>query len=145
MNVNKKKNICLCKDFAERGNKGCLKSSSVEDEYDISDCELTTCYDGLINVENCQKSPVRMSAPHFFMAEEQLQYFDSSFVQPDADKDKSFLDIEPVSGQVLQGHKRFQVNMPVNPTGRNEIKFLKNIKAVPAFPVMWFDEIIAPV
>ena len=30
--------------------------------------------------------------------------------------------------------------MPIVPTGRDEIVFLKDIKPLPAFPVLWLDE-----
>ena len=30
--------------------------------------------------------------------------------------------------------------MPIVPTGKSNIVFLENIKPVPAFPVLWFDE-----
>ena len=30
--------------------------------------------------------------------------------------------------------------MPIVPTGKDEIVFLKNIKQLPAFPVLWLDE-----
>merc|ERR1711973_709137 len=52
----------------------------------------------------------------------------------------TYLDIEPHTGLVLSAHKRIQVNMPIVPTNRDQIVFLKDIPAIPAFPVVWLDE-----
>jgi len=139
-NINKKDNFCFCKDFAEKKNEGCVKNSTVDDEFDLTDCEITTCHDGLQNVENCMKSPVVMSSPHFYMAEQQLDHFSTSFKKPAKEDDETYLNIEPVTGMVLKAHKRIQVNMPIVPTNRDEIPFLKDITHVPAFPVLWLDE-----
>eukprot|EP00088_Acartia_fossae_P047622 TRINITY_DN5167_c0_g1_i1.p1 TRINITY_DN5167_c0_g1~~TRINITY_DN5167_c0_g1_i1.p1 ORF type:complete len:546 (+),score=146.03 TRINITY_DN5167_c0_g1_i1:28-1665(+) len=140
-NINKKNNICFCKDFSEiKSNEGCIKNSTVADEYDISECETPNCHDGLQNIENCQKSPVIMCSPHFYMAEEQLENFDASFQRPNPDNDKTYLEIEPVTGMTVTVHKRIQINMPIVPTGKDEIVFLKSIKQLAAFPVLWLDE-----
>lgn len=143
-NINKKNNICFCKDFDPdviEENENCLVDKGADsDEYDISNCTIQHCHDGLQNLEYCQKSPVIMCSPHFFMAEEQLDNFDSSIQRPAAEKDQTYLDIEPVTGMVVRAHKRIQINMPIVPTGRDEIVFLKDIKPLPAFPVLWLDE-----
>jgi len=143
-NINKKNNICFCKDFDEdviEENKNCLVDKGADsDEYDISNCTIKTCHDGLQNLEYCQKSPVIMCSPHFFMAEKQLDNFDSSIQRPAAENDQTYLDIEPVTGMVVRAHKRIQINMPIVPTGRDEIVFLKDITPLPAFPVLWLDE-----
>jgi hypothetical protein len=143
-NINKKNNICFCKDFDPdviEENINCLVDKGADsDEYDISNCTIQHCHDGLQNLEYCQKSPVIMCSPHFFMAEEQLDNFDSSIQRPAAERDQTYLDIEPVTGMVVRAHKRIQINMPIVPTGRDEIVFLKDIKPLPAFPVLWLDE-----
>jgi len=143
-NINKKDNICFCKDFDPKivpENEDCLIDMGAEsDVYDISNCTIKNCFDGLQNIENCQKSPVIMCSPHFYMAEEQLDNFESDFKTPSAQNDQTYLDIEPITGMVLRAHKRIQINMPIVPTGRDEIVFLKDIKFMPAFPVVWLDE-----
>jgi len=143
-NINKKDNICFCKDFFDKHipeNVDCLKDPGPDsDVYDISNCTVTNCHDGLQNIENCQKSPVIMCSPHFYMAEKQLDNFESEFKKPSAENDQTYLDIEPITGMVLRAHKRIQVNMPIVPTGKSEVIFLENIKSMPAFPVVWLDE-----
>ena len=55
-NINKKDNICFCKDFFDKHipeNVDCLKDPGPDsDVYDISNCTVTNCHDGLQNIEN---------------------------------------------------------------------------------------------
>lgn len=141
VNVNRTDNFCACKELAEKWDTDCYKTTQDSAELDITDCGVTSCHDGLKDVSGCMLSPVIMSAPHFHLAENQLNNFDpASGLTPDPSLHGTYLDIEPVTGMTLSYHKRFQVNMPIVPTGKSNIVFLENIKPVPAFPVLWFDE-----
>ena len=52
-NINKKENICFCKDFSDKENEDCLiDPGSDSDVYDISNCTVSNCHDGLQNIEN---------------------------------------------------------------------------------------------
>jgi len=142
--VNKTNNVCTCKDLDERKNRDCWEISEDVDELDLSGCEITTCHDGLHNVENCFKAPSIMGSPHFYMAEDQLSYFDESFTKPSVENDASFMDVDPLTGTVLRATMRYQISMPVVPIGRDEIAFLENIPSTPAFPVLWWEETTFP-
>jgi len=139
-NINKTRNFCFCKDLSNSKNKDCAKEVNGTDELDLSGCEIENCYDGLIDLSQCMLSSVMMGSPHFYQADAQLEHFDESFQSPVDENDRTYLDIEPTTGMVLRVHKRIQVNMPVIPTGVPTIKFLENIKKIPAFPVVWLDE-----
>jgi len=147
-NVNKTVNVCACKELSDlvNNNDTCVKQ--VEDDpetLDISNCAITKCYDGLQDISKCQLAPTYLSYPHFYLAEEQLQYFEG--LVPDVGKHRTFLDVEPNTGMTLSLHSRIQLNVPVYnaedlaPLVSNyEMKLLSNITTVPAFPVLWIDE-----
>ncbi|XP_023345429.1 sensory neuron membrane protein 2 [Eurytemora carolleeae] len=117
----------------------CIKRTEDPNVLDIKECQITTCHDGVQDISNCMMSPVKMSSPHFYLAEAQLENFESGLT-PDADLHMTILDIEPITGMTVSAHKRIQVNMPITPTGIPNIIFLENIIPVPAFPVLWLDE-----
>jgi len=140
-NINKTNNVCFCPELAQRWDDSCIQGSEDPTTLNIQDCGITSCHDGLLDVSECMLSPVVMSFPHFYLAEQQLSYFDAeSGLAPSESEHMTYFDIEPVSGIVLTSHKRFQVNMPLKPTGKSNIVFLENIQDIPAFPVVWIDD-----
>ena len=48
-----------------------------------------------------------LSYPHFYLAEEQAEYF--SGLNPDPEKHRFYLNVEPITGMSLKLHSRFQV------------------------------------
>jgi lysosome membrane protein 2 len=140
-NVNQTDNVCFCKELAEKWNDVCIKRTEDPKVLDIKECGITSCHDGLQDVTDCMMSPVRMSSPHFYLAEAQLNNFDdASGLAPEVALHQTILDIEPTTGMTLSAHKRIQINMPIVATGRGEIVFLQDITHVPAFPILWLDE-----
>jgi len=149
-NVNKKINVCACKELSElvANDDECLGSID-EDTLDISNCTITACYDGLQDVTLCQGAPTFISYPHFHLAPEQQQHFDG--LAPDSEAHRTFLRVEPNTGMTLSLHSRIQLNTPVYsfedlqsnlPSSPPLVAMpaLENIKTVPAFPILWIDE-----
>jgi len=143
-NINKTENFCFCAELAEKWVNGsdsnCWKETEDSTTLDITDCNITTCYDGIQDVSECMLAQIFMSSPHFYLAEDQLKNFASGLSPSEADH-MTYMDVEPITGMTLTVHKRIQVNTPIVPTGDDgKIVFLQNIKHVPVFPVVWLDE-----
>ena len=80
-----------------------------------------------------------------------------SGLNPDPEKHRSYLNVEPISGMTLKLHSRFQVlvicriilyyylspqlNVPlINSQHLAEaLPFLDNVQDIPHFPVLWID------
>lgn len=81
-------------------------------EWDFSGCERR-CKDGLIRLDRCMAgAPLAMSAPHFLYGDPELvDAIDG--VQPDQALHETVLNVDPLLGIVLQGHKKIQVQSRV--------------------------------
>ena len=55
----------------------------------------------------CQGAATTLSYPHFYLAESQLQYFTG--LNPDPEKHRLYLNVEPRTGMTLKLHSRIQV------------------------------------
>jgi len=140
-NINKKINVCACKELSDLVNNDdeCLAEID-DDTLDISNCTITQCYNGLQDVTRCQGAPTFISYPHFYLAPEQHEYFTG--LSPNKEAHRTVMNVEPHTGMTLSLHSRIQLNIPVyNNAGLlDQVKILENIKPVPAFPVLWIDE-----
>ncbi|XP_076330790.1 platelet glycoprotein 4-like [Tachypleus tridentatus] len=106
-------NQCFCSN-----NQSCLNSGVIE---------LTTCKRG---------APVVASAPHFYQGSK--QYLQNVIgLKPDKTRHQSFLDVEPMTGLVLNARKRIQLNIDVKRTP--ELESLRNISDV-LIPLAWLSE-----
>ena len=98
--------FCYCPRFDE-----CAVRNDADDTYDNARCQSDDygCVDGLIHVGKCLGGPsIAMSAPHFYYADPKLVR-DFTGLKPVQDLHDSFLDVEPITGLVVRGHKRMQV------------------------------------
>ncbi|XP_021956067.1 lysosome membrane protein 2 [Folsomia candida] len=100
---------------------------------DMEDCP----HDGVYQINACQKAAsVLISHPHFYNG-------DKTYLQnvkglnPKLEHHQTFIDIEPITGQVLRYAKRAQVNLHLRP-----LKSITEFNKVPnmIFPVMWTEE-----
>uniref|UniRef100_A0A671Y1G3 Scavenger receptor class B member 2 n=1 Tax=Sparus aurata TaxID=8175 RepID=A0A671Y1G3_SPAAU len=68
---------------------------------------------GVLNVSGCkQGAPIIMSSPHFYQADE--KYVQDVFgMNPEKEQHQTTIDINPLTGIVLQAAKRLQVNVYV--------------------------------
>ncbi|XP_026153904.1 lysosome membrane protein 2c [Mastacembelus armatus] len=92
---------------------------------------------GVLNVSTCkQGAPIIMSSPHFYQADEKFVQ-DVSGMRPKKEQHETSIDINPLTGIILQAEKRLQVNVYVEkiPT----FSQTGNIRTV-IFPVVYINE-----
>jgi len=164
-NINKSINVCACESLADynlhhgyNNDGSCIKRprthsnqmgiSEYSDTLDLSECvaEVTAgCTDGIQDLYYCQGAATTLSYPHFYLAESQLQYFTG--LNPDPEKHRLYLNVEPRTGMTLKLHSRIQLNVPLinsstissNTWFHKTIPFLDNVQDIPHFPVVWID------
>merc|ERR1711892_120945 len=142
-NINKTRNVCACQELSDLVSSGdpCVKTMDADQgTLDISNCSITSCYDGLQDITLCQGTPTLLSYPHFYLADAQRANFDG--LSPDSSLHRTYLIVEPASGLSLRHHARYQFNVPVfnSEDLPTPVTTLTNIATVPAFPVLWVDE-----
>jgi len=110
-----------------------------------SSCPDNQCYNnnlptGVQNVTQCKaKSPVFVSRPHFYLADQSyLQQFQDG-LSPDQEKHDSAFWLEPLSSIPLKVDMRLQLNVLVRKVEGIEYLF-KNLPEV-MFPVFWFESL----
>ncbi|KAI3362347.1 hypothetical protein L3Q82_012650, partial [Scortum barcoo] len=92
---------------------------------------------GVLNVSACkQGAPIIMSSPHFYQADDKFVQ-DVFGMKPEEDQHQTTIDINPLTGIILQAAKRLQVNVYVEkiPT----FSQTGNVKTV-VFPVVYLNE-----
>ncbi|KAM4810063.1 lysosome membrane protein 2 [Rhinophrynus dorsalis] len=92
---------------------------------------------GLLNVSKCkQDAPIVLSSPHFYQADESV--INSVIgIKPNKEDHETFLDINPLTGMLIQAAKRMQVNVHVRKI--EGYLFTENIQTM-FFPVMYLNE-----
>lgn len=92
---------------------------------------------GLLNVSVCKEgAPIIMSSPHFYQADEKFAQ-DVFGMTPNKEEHQTAIDINPLTGVVLQTAKRLQINVYVEqiPT----FSQTGNVRTV-VFPVAYLNE-----
>jgi len=152
-NINKSINVCACESLSKYNlnnryntNTSCIKRSPPDsDTLDLTGCEPEVtegCIDGIQDLYHCQGAAVTLSYPHFYLAEEQANYFTG--LSPDPEKHRLYLNVEPHTGMTLKLHSRIQLNVPLLNSaniGKTHVNltFLDNVQDIPNFPVLWID------
>jgi len=158
-NINKSINVCACESLSKysRGhpyntNTSCITRSPPDsDTLDLTTCEPSVtegCVDGIQDLYYCQGAATTLSYPHFYLAEDQTKYFNG--LNPDPEKHRLFLNVEPHTGMTLKLHSRIQLNVPLMNSEslkwtegmfkfEKNISFLENVMDIPNFPVLWID------
>ncbi|XP_054896466.1 lysosome membrane protein 2c isoform X1 [Poeciliopsis prolifica] len=92
---------------------------------------------GLLNVSMCkQGAPIIMSSPHFYQADE--KFVEDVFgMRPNKDEHQTAIDINPLTGTILQAAKRLQINVYVEKIPR--FSEIGNVRTV-VFPVVYLNE-----
>ncbi|KAM9794827.1 lysosome membrane protein 2c [Syngnathus typhle] len=92
---------------------------------------------GVLNVAPCkQGAPIIMSSPHFYQGDE--KFVQAVFgMRPKKEYHQTFIDINPLTGVVLQAAKRLQVNVFVEKMDR--FSQTGNVNSV-IFPVLHLNE-----
>ncbi|GLD55240.1 lysosome membrane protein 2-like protein [Lates japonicus] len=92
---------------------------------------------GVLNVSGCkQGAPIIMSSPHFYQADEKFVQ-DVFGMKPKKEQHETTIDINPLTGIILQAAKRLQINVYVEkiPT----FSQTGNVRTV-VFPVVYLNE-----
>lgn len=92
---------------------------------------------GVLNVSICKNgAPIFMSFPHFYQADEK---FVSAIkgMRPNKEEHETFVDINPLTGVILRGAKRFQINIYVKKV--DDFAETGNIRTM-IFPMMYLNE-----
>uniref|UniRef100_A0AAY5K9H8 Scavenger receptor class B, member 2c n=1 Tax=Esox lucius TaxID=8010 RepID=A0AAY5K9H8_ESOLU len=92
---------------------------------------------GVLNVSACkQGAPIVMSSPHFYQADEKFVK-DIFGMKPNKEQHETIIDINPLTGMILQASKRLQVNVFVEKipvfSQTGDIRSL-------VFPVLYLNE-----
>lgn len=106
--------------------------------------DLEKCpHAGAMSLSGCRNgAPIMMSTPYFLDGYEGY-YIESglnTLKKANEEEHLTYLDIEPRSGVLLQGHKRIQVNIEVKVF--NGVKQYGNLKKDMVFPIVWADEVL---
>ncbi|CAG0904878.1 unnamed protein product [Darwinula stevensoni] len=93
---------------------------------------------GVLDVSACLGVPVVMSAPHFYSGSE--EYYNTSVIEgmaPDENNHQTFIDIEPLTGIILNAAKKLQVNLNLKPI--DNYPSFQNVSQM-IFPIFWVNE-----
>ncbi|ESO96893.1 hypothetical protein LOTGIDRAFT_159641 [Lottia gigantea] len=96
---------------------------------------------GLLDLSICTNVdhfpiPTVMSFPHFYMADE--KFIQGVYgMSPSKDKHETTVDVDPITGLLLQASKKLQINMHI--VNNTDVLVSKGIKEV-FLPVLWLDE-----
>ncbi|KAL3270736.1 hypothetical protein HHI36_021261 [Cryptolaemus montrouzieri] len=93
---------------------------------------------GFFNVSMCQyDSPVLLSFPHFYLADDKYRTAVDGISPADPEKHMFFLDVQPLMGAPLRAKARIQLNLAVS-----QVVDIKQVATFPdiVFPIMWFEE-----
>lgn len=92
---------------------------------------------GLLNVSVCKEgAPIIMSSPHFYQADEKFAQ-DIFGMTPNKEEHQTAIDINPLTGVVLQAAKRLQINVYVEQIPN--FSQTGNVRTV-VFPVAYLNE-----
>uniref|UniRef100_A0A671RTK7 Lysosome membrane protein 2-like n=1 Tax=Sinocyclocheilus anshuiensis TaxID=1608454 RepID=A0A671RTK7_9TELE len=91
---------------------------------------------GLLNVSVCQEgAPIIMSSPHFYQADDRFVQ-DVFGMNPNKEEHETVIDVNPLTGMLLRGAKRVQVNVYL----RKYESFLSSKRVHPVFQSVVIDE-----
>ncbi|XP_029371334.1 lysosome membrane protein 2c [Echeneis naucrates] len=92
---------------------------------------------GVLNVSGCkQGAPIIMSSPHFYQGDEKFVQ-DIFGMNPNKEHHETTIDINPLTGMILQAAKRLQVNVYLEQIPR--FSQTKNMRTL-VFPVVYLNE-----
>ncbi|XP_077479354.1 lysosome membrane protein 2c [Stigmatopora argus] len=92
---------------------------------------------GVLNVKPCKKeAPIIMSSPHFYQADE--KFVEAVFgMKPRKEHHQTFIDLNPLTGIVLQAAKRLQINVYIEKI--DTFSQTGNVRTV-ILPVVYLNE-----
>ncbi|XP_028139088.1 lysosome membrane protein 2 isoform X1 [Diabrotica virgifera virgifera] len=93
---------------------------------------------GFFNVSLCQfDSPVLLSFPHFYLADDKYRTALEGVSPPDPEKHAFYMDVQPEMGSAMSAKARIQINLAVS-----QVIDIKQVATFPdiIFPILWFEE-----
>uniref|UniRef100_A0A9J7XMV7 Lysosome membrane protein 2-like n=2 Tax=Cyprinus carpio carpio TaxID=630221 RepID=A0A9J7XMV7_CYPCA len=92
---------------------------------------------GLLNVSTCKEgAPIIMSSPHFYQADDKFVQ-DVFGMNPNKEEHETVIDVNPLTGMLLRGAKRVQVNVYLHQIqGFSQTGKIRTL----VFPVMYLNE-----
>ncbi|CAG0900856.1 unnamed protein product, partial [Darwinula stevensoni] len=93
---------------------------------------------GVLDLSECRDIPLVMSMPHFYLGSE--EYFNESVVEglePRKEWHQTFVDLEPLTGTILNASKKLQVNFRLRPI--EKYPSFANVSEM-LFPIFWMNE-----
>ncbi|RXN24608.1 lysosome membrane 2-like protein [Labeo rohita] len=92
---------------------------------------------GLLNVSVCKEdAPIIMSSPHFYQADDKFAQ-DVFGMNPNKEEHETLIDVNPLTGMLLRGAKRVQVNVYLHQIpGFSQTGKIRTL----VFPVMYLNE-----
>ncbi|KAE8616413.1 hypothetical protein XENTR_v10008799 [Xenopus tropicalis] len=94
--------------------------------------------DGILELRACRdRKPIFLSLPHFLYGSQFL--LDAvGGLKPNEYEHRSYIDVEPVTGNALHYAKRLQINVMFQQT--NKIDVMSKLQSGFVFPVLWLNE-----
>eukprot|EP00079_Xenopus_tropicalis_P009273 XP_002933143.2 PREDICTED: platelet glycoprotein 4 isoform X1 [Xenopus tropicalis] len=94
--------------------------------------------DGILELRACRdRKPIFLSLPHFLHGSQFL--LDAvGGLKPNEYEHRSYIDVEPVTGNALHYAKRLQINVMFQQT--NKIDVMSKLQSGFVFPVLWLNE-----
>nr|XP_023014872.1 scavenger receptor class B member 1 [Leptinotarsa decemlineata] len=82
-------------------------------------------------------SPVLLSFPHFYLANDSYRLALDGISPPDPEKHSLYMDIQPMMGTAMAAKVRVQINLAVS-----QVVDIKQVATFPdiIFPIIWFEE-----
>nr|ALG36152.1 sensory neuron membrane protein 1 [Sclerodermus sp. MQW-2015] len=101
-------------------------------------CETPdTCLtQGLFDLRQCVGAPIIGTLPHFYLTDEKYLKLVKG-LEPDESKHAITMDFEPMTATPINGRKRLQFNIMVEPV--EKFKLMKNFPSC-LFPLFWVEE-----
>lgn len=96
--------------------------------------------EGTFNVSLCQyDSPVLLTFPHFYLADQALRNAVTGISPPDPKKHELYIDVQPIMGTAMRARARMQINLAVS-----QVRDIKQVASFPdiVFPIMWFEDCV---
>jgi lysosome membrane protein 2 len=96
-------------------------------------------YSGAMDLTNCLGAPVILTLPHMMNASPVYSDRILGF-NPDSEKHKIFMEVEPRTGSPLRGAKRVQFNMFLRRIPNIDISRKLSVQPI-LMPAVWVDEV----
>lgn len=98
-------------------------------------------YGGIIDAASCRKKPIIVSTPHFYNGDDTLRDKVEGLEPSQAEHD-TYIDIEPMTGNVLRARRRLQVNLAMKRYEKMPMTdFLKKGSLI--HPILYIDQNVA--